>query len=169
MTRSHYDRAADFAPHRHSLESLKNLRTPVPELKAHLAQVGHDVQKIQMFFQDMALRARAMEDLQRQFPDTAVTSSIPRNIEINSREATKGRALLGLAEYLGLDPAQTMAFGDDLNDLSMLQNAGIGVAMGNAGPEAKAAADEITLDCDHSGVAAALKRLLPDVFAEGRP
>ena len=160
MTRAHYDRAEEFAPHRHSLEMLKTLRTPVPELKAHLARTQHDVQKIQMFFLDPELRARQMEELARRFPDTAVTTSIPRNVELNSLAATKGEAVKTLASHLGLELSQTMCFGDDLNDVTMLQAAGIGVAMGNAAPEVKAAADYVTLDCDHSGVAAAMHHFL---------
>ena len=160
MTQAHYDRAAAYAPHRHSLEMLRSLRTPVPELKAHLAQTGHDVQKIQTFFQDAALRLETMTALTERFPDLVVTSSVPRNLELNSRDAQKGSALLRLAAHLGVAQAETAAFGDDLNDLSMLQAAGIGVAMGNAAPELKAAADEITASCDEDGVALALERLL---------
>lgn len=159
MTRSHYEQAADYAPHRYSLELLLRLRTPVPELKAHLTEVGHDVQKIQMFFRDPALREREMEQMRRRFPDLAVTSSIPGNVELNRRDAQKGAALQWLAAYLGLAPSQTVAFGDDLNDVSMLRAAGIGVAMGNACPAAKAAADYVTESCDENGVARALERL----------
>lgn len=164
MTQAHYDAAADFAPHRHSLEMIQTLRTPVPELKAHLEQVGHDVQKIMMFFRDPALRIASLRELAERFPDLAVSSSIPRNLEINSLEAQKGPALLRLAARLGIAPEQTMAFGDDLNDVSMLRAAGIGVAMGNACPEAKAAAALVTASCDENGVAQALDRLL---FSQG--
>ena len=160
MSRDHYDRAADYAPHRYSLEMLRNFRTPVPELKAHLAQVGHDVQKLQAFFLDPALRVRTMAELAADYPDLAVTSSIPRNMELNSREARKGLALERLAAHLGIPMEETMAFGDDLNDVSMLRAAGIGVAMANAGPEALAAADRRTASCDESGVAQALERLV---------
>ena len=52
-----------------------------------------------------------------------------------------------------------MAFGDDLNDVSMLQAAGIGVTMANAAPEALAAADTVTASYDENGVARALARL----------
>lgn len=156
ISRAHQERAADFAPHRHALEMLQKLRTPVPDLKAHLAETGHDVQKVMMFFRDPALRLRAMAELAEGFPDLAVTSSIPRNVELNSREAQKGLALARLAERLGIPRAETMAFGDDLNDLNMLRAAGLGVAMENAAPELKAAADYITASCDESGVAKAL-------------
>ncbi len=160
MSQAHYDRAADYAPHRHSLEMLQKLRSPVPELKAHLAQVRHGVQKVQSFFLDPALRLRSMEELARRFPDLAITSSIPRNVEINLKEAQKGLALTRLAELLGIERAGTAAFGDDLNDLTMLRAAGIGVAMANAAPELKAAADRITASCDESGVARGIEELI---------
>ena len=160
MSQAHYDRAADYAPHRHSLEMLRNFRTPVPELKAYLAQAGRGVQKIQMFFLDPALRSRVMAQLAQRCPDLAVTSSIPRNVELNSARAQKGLALQRLADLLGIPMAETMAFGDDLNDVSMLRSAGIGVCMGNASAEALAAADWQTASCDENGVAAALARLV---------
>ena len=113
-----------------------------------------------MFFRDMELRERTMAELAERFPDLAVTSSIPRNVELNSRRAVKGEAVRTLAAHLGLDMSQTMCFGDDLNDVSMLRSAGIGVAMDNACAEAKAAADYVTLSCDQSGVAAAIEQFL---------
>lgn len=161
MTRSLYDQAADYAPNQHCLEMLRTKRSPVPELKAHLAAVGHGVQKIQMFFRDPELRMKTLADLKMQFPDLAVTSSIPRNLELNNLEAQKGTALRRLAAHIGIAPEQTMAFGDDWNDLSMLRAAGIAVAMGNAAPELQAEADFVTLSCDENGVAKALEQLLP--------
>jgi hydroxymethylpyrimidine pyrophosphatase-like HAD family hydrolase len=53
-----------------------------------------------------------------------------------------------------------MAFGDGLNDLSMVKMAGTGVAMANAAPEVLAAADYVTLSNDDDGVAAALRHFL---------
>ena len=164
MSQSHQERAADFAPNKASLDQLQRLRTPVPELKAFLAERGQDVQKVMMFFQDPSLRLRSLEELARRFPDLTVTSSIPRNLELNSKAAQKGIALKRLAEQLGISPAETVAFGDDLNDVNMLRAAGIGVAMGNASEEVKAAADCVTATCDENGVAAALEALL---FSKG--
>ena len=169
MTQAHYDRAADYAPHHHSLELLRKFRTSVPELKAHLARIGHDVQKIQTFFLDPALRARTMVALAADFPDLAVTSSIPRNLEFNCAEAQKGTALLRLAAYLGIPQTETMAFGDDLNDVSMLKAAGLGVAMANASPEVKAVANTQTASCDENGVAQALNMLFQGTEQDGFP
>ncbi len=158
MTQEMYDKAEEFAPTVHNLEMIKKLRTPVPELKVYLKEQKKGVQKIQLFFRDMALRAEMLETLPKEFPDLVVTTSIVNNIEINSREATKGIALKRLAEYLGISTAETMAFGDDLNDIPMLEEAGIGVAMGNAYDEVKKAADYITDDCNCDGVANAIIR-----------
>ena len=142
------------------LHMFRYERTPVPELKAHLMAEGHSVQKVMGFFLDQELRRTMKRTLQERFPDLAVTASIENNLEFNAAEATKGKGLVRLAEHLGIPLGDTVAFGDDLNDVSMLRAAGIGVAMGNATPDALAAADETTLTCDESGVAAALARLL---------
>ena len=160
MTQAFYDRAELYAANVHSLDMIKNLRTPVPELKAVLRERASGVQKIQIFFRDMDLRAEMLKTLPAEFPDLVVTSSIVNNIEFNSREATKGVALKKLAAALGIPVADTMAFGDDRNDISMLEAAGIGVAMGNAEDVVKQAADFVTCDCGQSGVARAMKRFL---------
>ena len=57
------------------------------------------------------------------------------NLEINMKTATKGGALAMLAGRLGIAKDEIIAFGDNLNDCSLLQAAGTGVAMGNADPQ----------------------------------
>mgnify|MGYP002623909440 CR=1 FL=1 len=160
MTQSLYDKANKYAANNHSLEMILNLRTPVPELKAYLKERSEGVQKIQVFFRDMELRSEMLKKLPEEFPDLVFTTSIVNNIEINSRQATKGYALEKLAEYLKIPMESTMAFGDDTNDITMLKSAGIGVAMGNSDSEVKGSADYITDGCDNSGVAHALKHFL---------
>lgn len=81
-------------------------------------------------------------------------------MEINHEDANKGAALLALASRLRLDRSQVMAFGDGLNDISMIREAGIGVAMLNAVDEVKAAADLITGSCEESGVAVVIEQIL---------
>ena len=160
MTQSFYDKAENYAANIHSLDMIKNLRTPVPELKACLRERASDVQKIQIFFRDMELRVRTQQTLPSAFPDLVVTTSIVNNIELNSREATKGIALAKLAARLGVPLSETMAFGDDHNDISMLRSAGLGIAMENAALAVKQAADCVTDGCDQNGVANAMKHFL---------
>ena len=85
---------------------------------------------------------------------------MPFNIEVNAQNATKGQALRALCDALGLDIRQTMAFGDDTNDLDLLRMAGLGVAMENANPAVKAAADVITGTNNAAGFAAAVERFV---------
>ena len=142
------------------VDYMKSVRTPVPELKAFLrarAQAG-GIQKIQAFCRDEETQRRLLGHMP--FSGIAVSSSVPRNVEINREDATKGRALLALAKHLGLRREQVMAFGDGLNDISMIESAGIGVAMGNAVDEVRRVADKITATNDEDGVAAVIETLL---------
>ena len=86
--------------------------------------------------------------------------STPVFLEFVDRGVSKGSALLRLCEMLGVDPAQTVAFGDEENDRPMLRAAGLGVAMGNAVPEIKAEADAVTSSNEEDGVAEFIERLL---------
>ncbi len=158
MSSSFLERAEEFAPDVYYLRMLRSLRTPVPELKAFLLARRQDVQKVQAYFTDKALRRDLLSSLGKRFPYTAVSASLPTNIEINLREANKGEALLKLAARLGIPAGNTMAIGDGLNDLSMIRDAGVGVAMRNACPEILSAADEVTAGCDEDGVALAIEK-----------
>ena len=65
---------------------------------------------------------------------------------------------MALARHLGLAPAQVMAVGDSGNDRTMVQLAGLGVAMGNATEDIRRVADAITADNNHDGVAEAIEK-----------
>ncbi|MGO3660766.1 HAD hydrolase family protein [Microbacterium gubbeenense] len=78
--------------------------------------------------------------------------------EVSVAGVTKGAALVSVIAELGLDRANSIAIGDNNNDLEMLAAAGVGIAMGNATPEALAAADETTAHVDHDGIWAAFER-----------
>jgi Cof subfamily protein (haloacid dehalogenase superfamily) len=122
---------------------------------------GFDVQKIQLFTDDAALIDRLLVQIPQEFSGVVTTSSIRHNVEINAMAAQKGIALLRLAELLGIDQKKTMAIGDAINDLDMIKSAGVGVAMANAfSREVKEAADYVTSDCDHGGVAEAIAKFL---------
>ena len=89
-----------------------------------------------------------------------VTSSGFRFAEITPVDADKGSALARLCARLGIEQSEVIAFGDNHNDLSMLEWAGRGVAMGNAEAEVKAIADEVTAPHGDHGVAQVLETLL---------
>ena len=83
-----------------------------------------------------------------------------KNVEINRKGVHKGGALAKLAAYLGCGMEAVMAIGDSDNDLSMLRMAGLGVAMANAQPSIRTAADVVTADNASDGVAAAIKEYI---------
>ena len=74
--------------------------------------------------------------------------------------AGKGRALLALADALGVPQARTLAFGDYLNDYELLQAAGTAYAMENAHPDIKAIAHHIAPSNTEAGVVTVLRDLL---------
>ena len=77
-----------------------------------------------------------------------------------SVSAGKGKALRRLCELLGLRPEESAAFGDGLNDIEMLEAAGIGCAMANAGAAVRAAADRIVESNNDAGVGKEIFRIL---------
>ena len=81
----------------------------------------------------------------------------PEFTDITARDADKGKGILAIARHMGFDPSRTIAFGDGGNDLSMILQAGIGVAMGNATDNLKQHADYITTSVDDDGILNALR------------
>ena len=89
-----------------------------------------------------------------------ITSSVSNNLELNAKGVNKGKALLALGELLGLGRGQIMACGDAGNDLEMLRAVGLGVAMGNAEPDIKAAASWVSATNEEDGVALAVEKFV---------
>lgn len=81
----------------------------------------------------------------------------PEFADFTAKGISKAKGLADIASCRGFDISETMAFGDGGNDLSIIRAAGIGVAMGNANPELKEAADYITASVDEDGVSKALR------------
>ena len=165
MSRSMLEAAPPyFEREPHILELLYGLRVPVDDLKETLRRRGEPLQKLQCFFleRDEELRLAQLTEIPRRFPELVATTSVSNNIEINSVNAGKGKALSALCRALGFTAAEAVAFGDGSNDSEMLRAAGLGVAMGNAMDSVKAAADEITASNDDCGVARTIRRLLAE-------
>jgi Cof subfamily protein (haloacid dehalogenase superfamily) len=87
-----------------------------------------------------------------------IVKSTPQHLEFMHKDATKGSGLLTLAAKLGIDRSETMALGDQQNDVTMIEAAGLGVAMGNAVPEVKAVADVETTTQNADGVGVAVEK-----------
>ncbi len=104
---------------------------------------------------------KLLPDLERKFGDRShVARSLPSYIEFTGQGVTKGSALAGLSEHLGIPKDRVMAIGDSENDISMLSYAGIGVAVNNAGDKVKQAADYVADGRSGDGVAEAICRFV---------
>ncbi|MBW3114266.1 MULTISPECIES: Cof-type HAD-IIB family hydrolase [Bacillaceae] len=117
------------------------------------------VYKFLVFSFDEKQLAEANEKL-NELSGIAVSSSGKENIEVNSIEAQKGVALEKLLKDKGLSPENSMAMGDNLNDLSMMKVVGRPVAMGNALDQIKEFCPFITATNKEDGVAKAIQEAI---------
>lgn len=162
MSRSMYENMDAYFPDKNYIHTMLSKRTPVDDLKTFISGKGLPVQKIQFYFTDLDLRARQIAAVDQHFPGKLyVSTSLESNIEINSADAVKGKALAALCTKLGISMKQVAAIGDGTNDLSMIEQAGIGICMCNGADACKEAADLITeYDNNHSGFARVLTALI---------
>ncbi|MBM7617655.1 Cof subfamily protein (haloacid dehalogenase superfamily) [Weissella uvarum] len=105
------------------------------------------------------ISAKMPQDIQDKY---TIVRSDQYFIEIINKEASKGAGLRALADHLGISMDETMAIGDQQNDMSMVEAAGFGVAMGNAIDDLKAAADAVTTTQDEDGVGVAIDKYVLD-------
>ena len=94
------------------------------------------------------------------FPELSVTRSSNTLLEIMEKGVTKADAVKRLCALKEIHMEHTMAFGDNYNDLEMLETVKYGIAMGNAPGEIQKKAKTITRDNEHDGIACVLKKIL---------
>ena len=159
MRRELHEKIPAFMVGEWQVKLVADFRKPLESEEFYdLLKNSEGVQKIQIFTLDKNLRADLLKALPVVFRKNLFTSSISNNIEINDMNAKKGNALEFLAEYLKIPIESTIAFGDGLNDVSMIEAAGIGAAMKNSCKEVLDVADFVTADCDNEGVAEGIKK-----------
>jgi hypothetical protein len=129
----------------------------VPDLATYAAG---GISQFDFLGQPEHLRRAAEQVCKRLGTAVRTTSSHPNLLEVLAAGVSKGRALEHLAQRLGIPIAATVAVGDGLNDLEMLQVAGLGVAMANAPEAVRASARYITASNNENGVAKIIAKLL---------
>ncbi|OOF64518.1 Cof-type HAD-IIB family hydrolase [Rodentibacter pneumotropicus] len=100
--------------------------------------------------------------LKEAFPHLSIFRSHQNFLEVMHQSATKGNAVRFLEDYFNVKIEETVAFGDNFNDLDMLENVGLGVAMGNAPEEIKQAAKRVTATNNEDGLALILEEIFPE-------
>lgn len=138
-------------------EYVRSSRIPVPDVMELLNSKEQELDKVQALFADMEERRAAWKELS-ECKDLNLVSSLKYNIEINAAGVNKGKGLIALGELLGIKREEIMAIGDGDNDIEMITEAGVGVAMGNAEEPVKRNADYVTGTNDEDGAAQAIVR-----------
>ena len=92
--------------------------------------------------------------------DATVARSQLYYLDVTSRLANKGAALLAMSKLLSIPTAEIAVIGDGANDVAMFQQSGLSVAMGNAQASVKAAADFVTGSNGEEGFAEAIDRII---------
>lgn len=141
------------------LDYIRKTRNLVKNLRDWAEKEGVRTEKLHMMFERTDLRDRCMEKFQT-FPDIDISYASTFNLEINDISCSKGRGILDLAEYLGIDRDEIMACGDSRNDWPMLRDAGFAVVMGNADEDTKKLADFVTKSNEEDGVAYAVEKFV---------
>lgn len=145
------------------LEYLKSTRITLEDPVSFIRETG-GVQKFTLNFPHLADGSwsdkEAVLSILADYPDLSIVSGGTDNLEITSPTATKGNALMKLAELLGIPREEVMACGDSENDLAMLKAAGFSVGMGNSEACVLQAVDAVTSTNEADGVAKAIYKYI---------
>lgn len=142
------------------IELHRKTATFVPNLIEYYWTHDFPICKINFYVTNPGTREEIVTALQAKNLPVVYESGVAGNIEMVSDKSGKGVGLLELARYLDIPQEQVIAVGDNYNDETMLKAAGLSVAMGNAVPEIRALAHEITADNAHDGVAEVIEKYL---------
>lgn len=125
-------------------------------------EVGADEDIIKiMYIDEPEILDKALEKLPKEVSEKYyIAKSTPFFFEIINKDGNKGVGLKALADYLNVSREEVIAVGDAGNDHSMIEYAGLGVAMGNATEDTKELADYITATNEEDGVAKVVEKFI---------
>jgi Cof subfamily protein (haloacid dehalogenase superfamily) len=113
--------------------------------------------KIEVYFENKEDLKDSKEALEKMFAEVDIVLLNPLRMDIVPAGVSKSAGLLYLAEHLGIPRNEMVVIGDELDDLPMIEAAGLGVAMGNSPNELKLAADWVTRSQNENGVSYMVK------------
>lgn len=149
---------------------IRTSRLCVPSQSDYLRKKGFDVEKLTINFSldgdGNRIDYDRAWDVVRDYPEFCAVSGGMHNIEITQKNVSKASGLRQLGKKLGIMMEEMLVFGDSGNDLAMIKEAGIGVAMSNGEKEVLEAADFITKSNDENGIVYAIQKYLPHLLDE---
>ena len=156
---------------RHQMDQLEDYHIPYfrPMFQRYSLQVEDtldhclglpkpSIEKINLYHhstQERTVTRSLLSHLPLELVDSEQTS-----LELSAAQVDKGRGLRELCAHLNVPVDATIAVGDSFNDAAILQAAGLAIGMGNAAEPVRQLCDVIVADCDHDGVAEAIRRYL---------
>lgn len=162
MTYLNNDLVSDECDNHYVIGEAKLNDMPIKNVDNLCEFVDFSVNKV-LLAADPDYVANVLEDYKSVFNDLSIYRSAAYYIEIMAQNIDKAASLDCLVNHLGISKEEVIAFGDGYNDLSMIEYAGCGVAMGNAVDDVKAKANYITLSNDEDGIAYMLSQLIKEV------
>lgn len=120
---------------------------------------SEEILKVALVCDDIELLRKLRSKISEEF-DVSIVSSNSNNIEIMAKGISKGNAVKILADYFGYKREEVICVGDSENDISMIEYAGLGVAMGNGIDYVKSIADYITDTNERDGVAKVINKFI---------
>lgn len=157
--RARYEAMSSYGIDEPTLLMLRRVRIPVDASVPELVERARAVEKITCFWLDERDR-RGLELAIERVGAFSSAHGHPKNFELQAEGVSKGFALTWLCEHVGVGSADVVAFGDEANDVTLLEAAGDGVAMSNAIPEVQEVANHIAPSNDDAGVASYVMALL---------
>ena len=122
---------------------------------------GKDIVKAIYMNTDYEYLKRIQAEITDLTKDMDVSFSSNRYMEFNRKGVSKGAGLQRLCDIIGIDISETIAVGDNYNDLSMIKAAGLGVGVANTVEAMKKECDFITeADCDHGAIAEVIEKFI---------
>ena len=109
---------------------------------------------------DAGLMADMAEQIRQHDPSLHVVFAFPTCLNVSRAGVNKGTAVAWLANYLQIPLSRVVTIGNQDNDICMFEVAGLSVAVGNAAPEVRAAADVVAPSNDEGGVAWVLREFV---------
>lgn len=149
--RSYFKSEYELQFNQKGLESVDGMEAIFRRAKGYYKVLGHSF--------DDAKRSAGIE-LFKEMDGICLVTSGNHNFEMSSKKASKGDSLEKLASMIGLELQNTMAIGDNYNDVSMFEKVGYSVAMGNANDDIKGRCTSVTLANNENGVAHAIYKFM---------
>lgn len=150
----------DVAANRYvQFTSMRN-KMPIHPVPDFLTEVTYPISKCMIVGDPEPLHLLEQEMVPQLEGKAEAYRSEPFFLEVVPQGIEKAQGLAALLAHLGYDRSELMAFGDGFNDLTMIQYAGLGVAMGNAQASIKKAADFVTLSNEADGISVAIEKFI---------